>query len=136
MHCKLTPTQKGLDEIWQRERDLMSYAFASAVNAETRRVELLKAELSADEAWIGAYSSALGNFAGAVVNGIFGYYGTKSKNSVRSFNIMTVDYLAGLNRSRQNYIDSRTGQDTGISLSGLGAPTSTKSYGVYGRKYG
>jgi len=39
---------------------------------------------------------------------------------------MSVDYLAGLNRSRQNYIDSRTGQDTGISLSGLGAPTSQK----------
>ena len=36
------------------------------------------------------------------------------------------DYLAGLNRSRQNYIDSRTGQDTGISLSGLGAPTPRK----------
>ena len=36
------------------------------------------------------------------------------------------DYLAGLNRSRQNYIDSRTGQDTGISLSGLGAPTAQK----------
>ena len=68
-------TQKGLDEIWQRERDLMSYAFASAENAETRRVELLKAELSADGAADTAYSSALGNFAGAVVNGIFGYYG-------------------------------------------------------------
>ena len=39
---------------------------------------------------------------------------------------MTVDYLAGLNRSRQNYIDSRTGQDKGISLSGLGAPTAQK----------
>ena len=36
------------------------------------------------------------------------------------------DYLAGLNRSRQNYIDSRTSQDTGISLSGLGAPTPRK----------
>jgi Skp family chaperone for outer membrane proteins len=36
------------------------------------------------------------------------------------------DYLAGLNRSRQNYIDSRTGQDTGVSLSGLGAPTPRK----------
>ena len=70
-------TQKGLDEIWQRERDLMSYAFASAENAETRRVELLKAELSADGAADTAYSSALGNFAGAVVNGIFGYYGAK-----------------------------------------------------------
>lgn len=72
-------TQKGLDEIWQRERDLMSYAFASAENAETRRVELLKAELSADGAADSAYSSALGNFAGAVVNGIFGYYGAKAK---------------------------------------------------------
>ena len=71
-------TQKGLDEIWQRERDLMSYAFASAENAETRRVELLKAELSADGASDSAFSSALGNFAGAVVNGIFGYYGAKA----------------------------------------------------------
>jgi len=71
-------TQKGLDEIWQRERDLMSYAFASAENAETRRVELLKAELSADGASDSAFSSALGNFAGAVVNGIFTYAGMKA----------------------------------------------------------
>jgi len=77
-------TQKGLDEIWQRERDLMSYAFASAENAETRRVELLKAELSADGAADTAYSSALGNFAGAVVNGIFGYYGDKAAATIRA----------------------------------------------------
>ena len=36
---------------------------------------------------------------------------------------MTVDYLSNLSRLRQNYIDSRTGQDTGI---GLGAPTAKK----------
>ena len=38
------------------------------------------------------------------------------------------DYIAGLNRARQNYIDSRTGKDTGVSLAvgGLGAPTPKK----------
>ena len=61
----------------------MSYAFASAENAETRRVELLKAELSAEGAADTAYSSALGNFAGAVVNGIFGYYGSKLDATAR-----------------------------------------------------
>ena len=36
---------------------------------------------------------------------------------------MTVDNQSNLSRLRQNYIDSRTGQDTGI---GLGAPTAKK----------
>ncbi len=67
-------TQKGLDEIWQRERDLMAYAFTSAENAQTRRVELLKQELQNDTASDSAFSTALGGFAGAVVNGIFGMY--------------------------------------------------------------
>ena len=67
-------TQKGLDEIWQRERDLMAYAFTSAENAQSRRVELLKQELQNDTASDSAFSTALGGFAGAVVNGIFGMY--------------------------------------------------------------
>ena len=67
-------TQKGLDEIWQRERDLMAYAFTSAENAQSRRVELLKQELQNDTASNSAFSTALGGFAGAVVNGIFGMY--------------------------------------------------------------
>ena len=71
-------TQKGLDEIWQRERDLMAYAFTSAENAEQRRVELLKAELDREGDSDSAFSTALGNFAGSVVNGIFSYYGMKN----------------------------------------------------------
>jgi hypothetical protein len=63
-----------LDEIWQRERDLMAYAFTSAENAQSRRVELLKQELQNDTASNSAFSTALGGFAGAVVNGIFGMY--------------------------------------------------------------
>ena len=65
-------TQKALDEIWQRERDLMAYAFTSAENAENRRVTLLQSELNAEAQEESAFSSALGYFAGAVVNGIFG----------------------------------------------------------------
>jgi hypothetical protein len=67
-------TQKGLDEIWQRERDLMAYAFTAAENAQARRVELLKQEIQNDTASNSAFSTALGGFAGAVVNGIFGMY--------------------------------------------------------------
>ena len=64
-------TQKGLDEIWQRERDLMAYAFTSAENAAQRRLELVKAELNVEAGEDTAFSTALGSFAGAVVNGIF-----------------------------------------------------------------
>jgi hypothetical protein len=64
-------TQKSLDEIWQRERDLMAYAFTSAENAENRRVTLMQSELNAEATSDSAFSSALGYFAGAVVNGIF-----------------------------------------------------------------
>ena len=65
-------TQKSLDEIWQRERDLMAYAFTSAENAENRRVTLMQSELDAEATSDSAFSQALGIFAGAVVNGIFG----------------------------------------------------------------
>ena len=65
-------TQKALDEIWQRERDLMAYAFTAAENAENRRVTLMQADLNAEAQSDSAFSSALGYFAGAVVNGIFG----------------------------------------------------------------
>ena len=65
-------TQKGLDEIWQRERDLMAYAFTSAENAEQRRVELMKAEIDRTSDVDSAWSTALGQFGGAIVNGLFG----------------------------------------------------------------
>ena len=71
-------TQKGLDEIWQRERDLMAYAFTSAENAAQRRLELVKAELNVEAGEDTAFSTALGSFAGAVVNGIFDVQAAKA----------------------------------------------------------
>jgi hypothetical protein len=64
-------TQKGLDEIWQRERDIMAYAFTSAENAENRRVALMQEGLNSAAIKDSAFSTALGAFAGAIVNGIF-----------------------------------------------------------------
>ena len=64
-------TQKGLDELWQKERDLMAYAFASAESAAGRRQELIIADLKAEVSGDNAFGSALGGFASAVVGGIF-----------------------------------------------------------------
>ena len=64
-------TQKGLDEIWQKERDLMAYAFASAESAAGRRQELIINDLKAEVSGDNAFSSALGGFASAIVGGIF-----------------------------------------------------------------
>ena len=50
----------------------MAYAFTAAENAENRRVTLMQADLNAEAQSDSAFSSALGYFAGAVVNGIFG----------------------------------------------------------------
>jgi len=64
-------TQKGLDEIWQKERDLMAYAFASAESAAGRRQELIVNDLKAEVSGDNAFQSALGGFASAIVGGIF-----------------------------------------------------------------
>ena len=64
-------TQKGLDELWQKERDLMAYAFASAESAAGRRQELIIADMKADVSGDNAFGTALGGFASAVVGGIF-----------------------------------------------------------------
>jgi len=64
-------TQKGLDEIWQKERDLMAYAFASAESAAGRRQELIIADMKAEVSGDNAFGTALGGFASAVVGGIF-----------------------------------------------------------------
>ena len=64
-------TQKGLDELWQKERDLMAYAFASAESAAGRRQELIIADMSAEVSGDNAFGAALGGFASAVVGGIF-----------------------------------------------------------------
>jgi len=67
-------TQKGLDEIWQKERDLMAYAFATAESAAERRNKLLLNELDAEGKSDSAFSSALGTLGGAIINGIFGLF--------------------------------------------------------------
>ena len=64
-------TQKGLDELWQKERDLMAYAFASAESAAGRRQELIVADMAAEVSGDNAFGAALGGFASAVVGGIF-----------------------------------------------------------------
>ena len=64
-------TQRGLDELWQKERDLMAYAFASAESAAGRRQELIIADMSAEVSGDNAFGAALGGFASAVVGGIF-----------------------------------------------------------------
>ena len=53
-------TQKGLDEMWQKERDLMAYAFATAESAAERRNALLLQELDAEGKADSAFSGALG----------------------------------------------------------------------------
>ena len=67
-------TQKGLDEIWQKERDLMAYAFATAESAAERRNALLLQELDAEGKSDSAFSSALGTLGGAIINGVFGLF--------------------------------------------------------------
>ena len=64
-------TQKGLDEVWQKERDLMAYAFASAESAAERRQRLIESNLNAEAAGDSAFSSALGTFGSAIVSGLF-----------------------------------------------------------------
>jgi len=64
-------TQKGLDEIWQKERDLMAYAFATAESAAERRNQLLLNDLKAEAAGDSAFSSALGSFGSAIISGFF-----------------------------------------------------------------
>ena len=67
-------TQKGLDEIWQKERDLMAYAFATAESAAERRNQLLMSELDAEGKSDSAFSGALGQLGGAIINGVFGLF--------------------------------------------------------------
>lgn len=64
-------TQKGLDEVWQKERDLMAYAFATAESAAERRNALILQDLKAEASGDSAFSSALGSFGSAIVSGFF-----------------------------------------------------------------
>ena len=68
-------TQKGLDEIWQKERDLMAYAFATAESAAERRNQLIMQDLKAEAEGDSAFSGALGTLGAALINGMFSQFG-------------------------------------------------------------
>ena len=68
-------TQKGLDEIWQKERDLMAYAFATAESAAERRNQLIMQDLKAEAQGDSAFSGALGTLGAALINGMFSEFG-------------------------------------------------------------
>ena len=64
-------TQKGLDEIWQKERDLMAYAFATAESAAERQNALLVQNIKGEAAGDTAFGTALGSFGSAIITGLF-----------------------------------------------------------------
>jgi hypothetical protein len=67
-------TQKGLDEIWQKERDLMAYAFATAESAKERKLKMVLQDKQSDQAGDSAFSGALGDLGSALITGIFSMY--------------------------------------------------------------
>jgi hypothetical protein len=71
-------TSKNMDAIWQRERDLMSYAVQTANNNADRATEILKQKLAnqaslsvADAEKSSALAQAGGAIAASIVKGIF-----------------------------------------------------------------
>ncbi len=71
-------TQRGLDQIWQRERDLMNFAFASSESELDRDLQILLADknIAQSNAQLDAQRSnsnraALGYLAGKVFGGLF-----------------------------------------------------------------
>ena len=68
-------TAAGLDYLWQTERDLMSYAFTSAENAQDRRVSLITADMSREIARMELDAedrAGMGSVIGSIAAGIFG----------------------------------------------------------------
>ena len=64
-------TMQGLAELWQQERDLMSYAWSSSESALERETRLAINNVNADSAKDSALAGAAGTFLGAIVNGMF-----------------------------------------------------------------
>lgn len=62
-------TQRALDQIWQKERDLMSFAFAASESLEERNLQLLLANKSIDASKDSAKREALGYTAGRLLFG-------------------------------------------------------------------
>lgn len=65
-------TQRTLDQIWQRERDLMNFAFLSSENEEERNLKLLLADKNINAQEKSDTTSALGYLAGRLLFGGLG----------------------------------------------------------------
>jgi hypothetical protein len=66
-------TATNLDAYWQRERDIMSFAFTSAENAATRMSEVLLAELSAESKANYADQMGQGQLTAILLKGALSY---------------------------------------------------------------
>ena len=66
-------TSTNLDAYWQRERDIMSFAFTSAENAATRMSEVLLAELSAESKANYADQMGQGQLTAILLKGALSY---------------------------------------------------------------
>lgn len=62
-------TQRSLDHIWQKERDLMAFAFAASESVEDRNLQLLLANRSIDASAKASRQEALGFLAGKLLFG-------------------------------------------------------------------
>ena len=69
-------TNKALDQIWQRERDLMSYSFSSKEKALDRILSIITADKQVEAARVAAdatEAAGKSQFWGNVLNGIFSW---------------------------------------------------------------
>lgn len=62
-------TSKALDQIWQKERDIMAFAFKSSENSEDRATELLLADKDINAQKDEAKTEAIGYIAGKLLFG-------------------------------------------------------------------
>lgn len=65
-------TTAALDQIWQRERDIMAFAFTSAESAAERELQLLLADKSAQIQADSDRSQGIGMIIGSITRSIFG----------------------------------------------------------------
>ena len=63
-------TANGIAELWQQERDLLSYAFDAADNALDRENRLATANISADASSGSGLAGAAGTFLGSIIDGM------------------------------------------------------------------
>jgi len=63
-------TANGIAELWQQERDLMSYAFTASDNELERQNRLAQANIAADGESSSGLAGAAGSFLGSIVNGL------------------------------------------------------------------